>query len=172
MQEIWKDIPEYEGKYQASNLGRIKSLNYNGTGKEKLLSIQKTGNYNHIILNKNGKKKNYSIQKLIALTFIPNPNNYKEINHKDENTRNNHVDNLEWCTHTYNINYGTRKAKVKEKLSIKINQYDLKNNFIKTWDCMNDAIRYYKNIHIHDVCKGKRKTASGYKWEITKTDIL
>lgn len=165
IKEIWKDIPNYEDLYQASNLGRIKSLNFNGTGKEKIRSIQTTGNYNHIILYKNGKRKNFSIQKLIALTFIPNPNNYKEINHKDENTRNNNVNNLEWCNHNYNINYGNRTKKMKEKQSIKINQYDLYGNYIKTWDCMNDAIRFYNNTHICDVCKNKRKNASGFLWK-------
>lgn len=168
IKEIWKDIPNYERKYKASNLGRIKTLNFKKTGKEKIMSIQTTGNYNHIILHKNGKKKNFSIQKLIALTFIPNPNNYNEINHKDENTRNNHVDNLEWCNHTYNINYGNRTKKAKEKLSTKINQYDMEGNFIKTWNCMNDAIRYYNNVHIYNVCKGQRKSASGYIWEYDK----
>lgn len=165
MKEIWKDIPNYEGLYQASNLGRIKSLNFYGSDKEKIMSIQTTGNYNHIILHKDGKSKNFSIQKLIALTFIPNHNNYKEINHKDENTRNNCVDNLEWCNHSYNINYGNRIQKVKEKLSRKINQYDLDGNYIKTWNCMNDAIRFYKNVHICDACKNKRKSANGFLWK-------
>ncbi len=161
IEEIWKDIPNYEGHYKISNLGRIKSIKYN---KEKIISILNTGKYNHVMLYRNNINKNFTIHKLVAMTFIPNPNNYSEINHKDENTRNNCVDNLEWCNHTYNINYKNRTKKAKEKLSIKVNQYDLNDNLIKTWDCMNDAIRFYKNVHICDVCKGKRNVANGYKW--------
>lgn len=166
IEEVWKDINNYEGHYKVSNLGRIKSIKRN---KEKIMSIQTTGSYNHIILRKNNKSKNFSIQKLVAQAFVPNPNNYKEINHKDENTRNNYANNLEWCNHSYNINYGNRTKKVKDKLSTMINQYDLNGNYVKTWNCMNDAIRFYNNNrHICDVCKGKRYTASGYKWSYFK----
>ena len=161
MKEIWKDIPNFEGLYQVSNFGKIKSIRNN---KEKLIKILTSGNYNHVMLYKNNIQKNFTIHKLVASVFIDNPNNYEEINHKDENTRNNRVDNLEWCDHNYNINYGSRTKKAKDKLSIKINQYDLNGNYIKTWNCMNDAIRFYKNVHICDVCRGKRKIASGYKW--------
>lgn len=146
--EEWKDIPNYEGLYQASNLGRIRSLYSN---KNKIMRIQTTGNYNHIILTKDGYAKNYSIHKLVALAFIPNPNNLLEINHKDENPRNNNVNNLEWCNHSYNIKYGNRIQKVKDKVSVKIDQYDLDGNYIKTWNCLNDAVRYYKNNHIWHV---------------------
>lgn len=172
MKEIWKDVIGYEGLYQVSNLGRIKSLVFKNRmttiKREKILSIQKTGNYDHIILYKNGKQINHLIHRLVAEAFIENKNNYKEVNHKDENTRNNNVDNLEWCNHKQNINYGTRTQKAKEKLQVKINQYDLKGNFIKQWNCMNEAIRYYKNGHIFDVCKGQRKTASNFIWQYAK----
>lgn len=160
MQEIWKDIKNYEGIYQISNIGRVKNLK-----KNKILSTLKTGRYNHLSLSKNGIVKNHSIHRLVAEAFISNPNNYKYINHKDENTRNNNANNLEWCSQSYNINYGTRKEKVKNKLSISINQYDMNNNFIKKWDCMQDAIRFYNNYHICNVCKGTRKSANGYIWK-------
>lgn len=159
MKEIWKDVIGYEGLYQVSNLGNVKSVK-----KDKKLSILKSGRYNHLSLSKNGTIKNHSIHRLVAQAFIPNPNNYNIINHKDENTRNNCVDNLEWCSQSYNINYGTRKEKVKNKLSISINQYDMDNNFIKKWNCMQDAIKFYNNFHICSVCKGLRKSASGYIW--------
>ena len=167
--EIWKDIPNYEGQYQVSNLGNVRSLQFrNGTctiNRIRTLKIKTSGKYNHTKLFKNGKGKNYTIHRLVAITFIPNPNNYKYVNHKDENPRNNKVDNLEWCTMQYNNVYGNRIAKSVKKQSIKINQYDLNNCFIKTWNSMNDAIRYYNNRHILDVCKEKRKTASGYIWK-------
>ncbi len=172
-QEIWKDIKGYEGLYQVSNIGRVKSLSFRNKKatikREKILSILKSGNYYHISLSKNNKQKNFLIHRLVAEAFVPNKNNYQEINHKDENIRNNKADNLEWCDHKYNINYGTRTKKVKEKMQVSIIQYDLNGNFVKKWDCMNDAIRFYNNKHIVDVCKGKRISANNYIW---KYDIL
>lgn len=114
--QYWKDIPGYEGKYQVSNTGKVRSLNYQGT-KGKVVRL-KLYNNNHgymmIELNKNGKKKKYSVHRLVALAFIPNPNNYPIINHKDENKTNNTVWNLEWCTPKYNINYGNCRKKMSE----------------------------------------------------------
>lgn len=171
--EIWKDIKGYENKYQISNYGRVKSLLnvcwYNEKKREKILTIKTTSHYPHIRLMNKGIGKNYLIHRLVAEAFIPNPKKLPQVNHKDENKCNNCVDNLEWCTNKYNVNYGKRKKIVKEKLSIKIEQYDLTYNLIKVWGTMNDAIRYYNNNrHICDVCKGKRKTASGYIWKYSK----
>ena len=94
--EIWKDLPEYEGLYQASNKGRIKRNNH----LIKLI-IQKTG-YLNVSLCKNGISKTCRVHKLIAKIFIPNPNNYQSINHKNGNKQDNRVENLEWCTQSYN----------------------------------------------------------------------
>ena len=119
--EIWKDIPNYEGLYQASNLGRIKSLERIDTNnhiiKERVLKqkINKSG-YLYVMLYKNHNRKTLRVHKLVAQTFIPNPNNYLQINHKDENKHNNCIDNLEWCTPSYNQNYGTRNEKVSKKV--------------------------------------------------------
>lgn len=115
MDEIWKDIPGYEGKYEVSNLGNVRSLNYNHTGEIKLLKqgTNKKG-YKLVNLCKNGKQKCYLIHRLVAMTFIPNPNNLPIINHKDENKVNNNVKNLEWCTIAYNNNYGTRNERTSE----------------------------------------------------------
>ena len=173
--EIWKDIQGYEGLYQVSNLGNVRSLVFKNKNscfpRIKNIKIQTSGKYNHIILRKDNKPKNYLIHRLVANAFIPNPNNYKEVNHIDENTRNNNANNLEWCNHKYNINYGNRTKKAKSKVSIAIEQYDLKHNLVKEWNCMNDAIRYYNNKHIFDVCKGKRKMASGYLWKYKEGEI-
>ena len=88
MKEEWKDIKGYEGLYQVSNLGRVKSLNYRRTGNEKILSLRKHKNgYVYIGLSKNGKTKHLRVHRLVAETFISNPNNYLEVNHKDENPR-------------------------------------------------------------------------------------
>ena len=115
MNEIWRDIPGYEGKYQVSNTGEVKSLNYNHTGEIKLLKqgIKKKG-YRQVNLYKNGKVKHHLVHRLVAIAFIPNPNNYKEVNHKDEDPSNNNVKNLEWCTREYNNNYGTRNKRTSE----------------------------------------------------------
>ena len=110
--EEFRDIIGYEGKYQVSNLGRIKSLNYNRTGKEQILKLGKNkGGYLQIHFFKDGKLQNYSVHRLVASAFIPNPNNYKEVNHKDENKTNNCTENLEWISHIDNMNYGTRNER-------------------------------------------------------------
>lgn len=124
--EKWKDIKGYEGLYQVSNFGNVKSLNYKRTNKEALLKLQtNTDGYKIINLRKDGKNKLYLVHRLVAMTFIPNPNNYPIVNHKDENKENNSVDNLEWCTHIYNLNYGDRG-----KVVSKVNKESNNNNII------------------------------------------
>ena len=115
MQEIWKDINDYEGLYQVSNLGRVKSLSRKY--KKRVIqehivqpSIAHNG-YLRVGLSKNGIRKYDSIHRLVAKAFIPNPNNYNIVNHKDCNRQNNCVDNLEWCNEKYNINYKNTIAK-------------------------------------------------------------
>lgn len=171
MQEIWENIKGYEGKYQVSNLGNIKSLNYHSTKKEKTLKPDCLKGYLRIHLSKRNKRKSFMIHRLVAETFLPDKTNFKSmpyedrnkiklddllINHKDENTKNNKVDNLEWCTNNYNIRYSQSK---------KILQYDLQGNFIKEWDAVNDIIRETKIAHVCDCCKGKRNHAGGYIWK-------
>ena len=107
--EVWRDIEGYEGKYQVSNKGRVKSLNYHRSDKKKILkqSKHKSG-YLYVALYKDGERKYYGVHRMVAQAFLSNPENYPEVNHKDENPLNNCVENLEWCTREYNINYGTR----------------------------------------------------------------
>lgn len=115
-QEIWKPIKGFEGLYEVSNLGRVKALtrtirskrNYVRTHKGVMLRQQiECNGYYRVRLSKNSKAFRFVTHRLVAIAFIPNPHNYPQINHKDENKLNNHVDNLEWCTPKYNINYGT-----------------------------------------------------------------
>ena len=141
MKEIWKDIPEYEGLYQISNLGRVKSLR----GNEKILKqlVNRDGYY-VVRIRKNKKRKEYFVHRLIALCFIEYKNNYKcledeknkvfnvnklTVNHIDKNRLNNNISNLEWCSLRYNVNYSSNTLKIKpiEKLK-KIKKYILKSN--------------------------------------------
>ena len=108
--EIWRDIKGYEGIYQISNKGRVKSLHY---GKEKILSPSKHSGYFFVRLFKKGEKpKEFDIHRLVAQAFLPNPDNLPIVNHKDENKLNNNVENLEWCNSEYNLNYGNRNERV------------------------------------------------------------
>lgn len=191
MLEIWRNIVGFDGLYQVSNLGRVKSLK-NRHGKVQLLKakIKKNG-YCEVALFKNGKYKFCLVHRLVAIHFIPNPNNYPEINHKDENPLNNCVDNLEWCSRQYNINYGSRNAKVSEKAkqykhtlgkhwssnhcgaknhnSKPVEQYDLNGNFINRFDCIADAEKHlgFKpyTTHIGGACNGRLNQSCGFKWK-------
>lgn len=120
--QIWKDISGYEGKYQVSNTGKIRSLNYLHTGKTKVLksNTNKDG-YRTITLKNNHKCKTYFIHRLVAQAFITNPLNLPQVNHKDEDKTNNTVWNLEWCTPEYNSNYGTRNERISNSLKGKNN---------------------------------------------------
>ena len=166
MKEIWKDIKGYEGLYKFSNLGNIKSLNGYGHKKEIILSPIKNRYWN-VILSKNGKKKNYLVHRLVAEAFIPNSNNYSQINHKDENSKNNRVDNLEWCNSKYNCNYGTRIEKIHKKQRKKINQYDKNGKLIKQWASRKDINKELKIpiTTISGCCLGYLKTAHNYIWK-------
>jgi hypothetical protein len=108
--EIWKNIKGYEGLYQVSNLGRVRSLKR--SSKNILTGSTGTTGYRHVILTKNGILKNRDVHRIVAEHFIPNPDNLPQINHKDENILNNEVSNLEWCTAKYNCNYGNHKLKL------------------------------------------------------------
>ena len=177
MKEIWRDIKNYEGLYQVSNLGNVKSLRKNIILKGGLVGI----GYYSVNLCKNKNHKSTKIHKLVAQTFIPNPNNYPCINHKDGNKTNNCVDNLEWCTHSYNNKEAYRiglKKSLKGKnnyysrtLMIPINQYSLDGNFIKRWNSISEASKelnlYHSNIIA--VCKNKKRTAGGFIWKYAKT---
>lgn len=110
MHEIWKDIIGYEGKYQISNTGKLKSVRLGILMKP----MKCTNGYLSACLWKNNKQKKILMHRLVATHFIKNPNNYSDVNHLDENKENNNVDNLEWCSHLYNMNYGNVKRKIRE----------------------------------------------------------
>ena len=131
MKEEWKDVKDYEGLYQVSNLGRVKSVErmkwsgLNGgcyvTVPERILKTIKD-KYGYLTVNlcKDSKMKTYKVHRLVATAFLDNPNNLPMINHKNEIKSDNHVDNLEWCDASYNANYGTRNQRVGEKVAEKL----------------------------------------------------
>lgn len=157
------------GLYQVSNLGNVRSLNYNKT--KKIQHLKKVVNnkrgYLAVGLSKNGIFKIKTVHRLVAETFISNPNNLPQVNHIDENKLNNSVTNLEWCTNKYNINYGTRKERISEKKGRKIIQLDKDDNIIKVWNGTCHASRELKinEGNIWEACNNKRKTAGKYKWK-------
>lgn len=104
--EQWRPVKGYEGLYEVSNLGRVKSLKY---GKERILKpLKNRDGYLFVILYRNRKRNGLKVHRLVAAAFIPNPEGFPEVNHRDEDKTNNVVSNLEWCTHKYNSNFGTR----------------------------------------------------------------
>lgn len=185
--EIWKDIEGYEGLYQVSNLGRVKRVR---SGRIRTQKIAKNG-YCQVNLSKNNQVNFYLVHRLVANAFIPNPNNLPQVNHKDENKTNNHIENLEWCTQSYNNLWGTgterqnysrhkndpqglswKKAlKTRDKnnnvnSSKRVCQYSLVGNLITVFNSISETSRKL-GINVADIsncCNGKRKTAKGYKF--------
>lgn len=177
MQEIWKDIEGYEGLYQVSNFGRIITVEKNRIdciGRKSFISSKilkpsvDSSGYKQIILTKNKKRKSYKVHRLVGQMFIPNPNNYPIINHKDENKQNNNVENLEWCTILYNNQYGTRGYRCTRHLLKKIKQIDIKTNkVIKTYNSLKEAEKEtnIKYQLISSCCREKSHSTGGYIWK-------
>lgn len=153
MKEVWKDIPNFEGLYQVSNLGNVKSFRKStkyGSKSEYILNPTiNNGGYAQVTLYDNTKRTKLSVHRLVAELFIPNPNNYPQINHKDENKQNNRVDNLEWCTAAYNNAYGTAKIRAIDKMSKPIEQL--------TYD--GKVIAIYRSARIASEILGIKKAA-------------
>lgn len=173
MQEIWKDIKNYEGCYQVSNLGRVRSLNYKQTKQLKELSYRVNyKGYVDVHLSKNGKSKRVVVHRLVAQTFIPNPNALPQINHIDGNKQNNNTTNLEWCNNSENQKHAYKKGLHLKKIGVnhpnhkKLNQYDLQGNYIKTWDYIKQASDSLNIPHsnIVNCCRKTYKTAGGFVW--------
>lgn len=185
MKEIWKDIKEYEGLYQVSNFGRVKSFPKPQQGYREIIMKQTKdkGGYMNVVLHKKGKAKQFFVHRLVANAFIDKkyfksmPYEKREeidlkklhINHKNEfEKENNYVDNLEWCTRAYNNNYGTRNKRAKEKICVKIGKYDKSGNLLEIYNSVLEAKRNNSKsagTHISEVCNGKRKSAYGYIWK-------
>lgn len=176
MEEVWKDVKGYEGRYQVSNFGNVMSLNYRRTGKRKLLTpkINNDGRL-WVALAGNGKPKPMLIHRLVATAFIENPNNYPQINHIDENPKNNCVENLEWCTQEYNIGYyyeryredaKRKKYRHGKHMNKAVIQETKDGRFVRKWNNSRQtrAELGWNDWSIAECCRGNRKTAYGYIW--------
>lgn len=162
MLEIWKSIDE---RYSVSNLGRIKSLY---AGKERILKpfVDAKG-YLKVDIRSPKKRKSYFVHRLVAMAFIPNPNGYNEINHKDEDKTNNAVTNLEWCDTMYNCNYGTRNQRKAISCQKKVFSIDKHGN-IEHYNSVKEA-EEITGIHRTSISKVlsdnyPHKTAGGKQW--------
>ena len=182
MSEIWKtavyDGEIYEGLYKVSNLGKILSLNYKNTGKPGLMNPGETLNgYFQVVLSKNGKTKKCSVHRLIAQTFIPNPDNLPEVNHKDEDKTNNFVflnedgtvnkekSNLEWKSPKGNCNHGTRNERIAKALSKRVLQLTLTGELIKEWESTHECERNgFNKGAVSRCCNGKLPHYKGFLW--------
>ena len=183
MEEVWKDVVGYEGLYQVSNFGNVKSLNWKNTGTQKELWLKPHNRgYYQVELAKDGKKKCFMVHRLVAVAFVSNPNGFPQVNHKDENKRNNCAENLEWCSQSYNTIYslkrhpernakngGHRKGcRFKGANSDKhIIQLTQDGELVKEWICSRDIFLEtgMSDWSISECCRGNRKTAYGYKWQ-------
>lgn len=164
--EIWKPIKGYEGLYEVSNLGNVKRLKSDNTRKEKPLLFDDDRGYKRVQLYKDGKQKKHRVHRLVAEAFLPNPNNLPQVNHINEIRYDNRVENLEWCTAKYNMNYGNCIPNIKKSLTRPVVQFTLNGEFVKIWE----GSRYiekelgFRNQSICRCCRGERKMAYGYIW--------
>ena len=181
MEEIWKAIEGYEGLYEVSNLGRVRSLDHlverphprNPAYTFRYMAKGKIKNQRHheaeywlVDLYKDNVGETRTVHRLVADSFIPNPNNLPEVNHIDENKENNCVDNLEWCTRLENVNHGTGSERMGKSHWTPVIQMTMDGQFIKRWECMQEAADELglHMTHISAVCRGRAKSHGGFRW--------
>jgi hypothetical protein len=180
MEEIWKDIQGFEGLYQVSNLGRVKSLDCcvkNGNGLRtvhgKILKPYKSSN-GYLFVGLGRKKRHASVHRLVAKAFVNNHHNMPDVNHKDENKSNNIYTNLEWCNHSYNALYGTCQERLRKFKNVPVYMIEKgTNKIINRFDSMKIAMVKTGILKesISMACRGRCKTAGGYIWRYAEKSI-
>ena len=191
MNRIWKDIVGYEGLYQVSDVGNVRSLKYNNTSKTKYMKIytEKTG-YQRVCLSKDGKKTNKRIHRLVAEAFLDNPNCYEVVNHKNGDKTNNKVSNLEWCSRSHNQQHAYDNNLIKKKFGSDHWNYGKTGDLNATskkvlcvttgeiFGSAHDASRKY-NLNFSNICSccrgsrnycGKLNDGTKLRWEYLKAD--
>ena len=170
MEEIWKDIEGYEGLYQVSNLGKVRSMNRidsKGHKRGGFIMKQKINKYGYCVIGlcKNGRQIFCLVHRLVGKAFIPNPECLPLINHKDECKANNVWTNLEWCDAQYNLNYGTIKERTANRLNKPV--FQIKNGVIvKRWMSLKEAEeKGFQHSCISLCCRGILKKHKGFQWE-------
>lgn len=189
--EVWKDIPNYEGLYQVSNLGRIKSIThfvenkttYGGiyTVRGKIINPKVDKGYYRCSLTKNKEKKMVAVHRMVAMAFIPNPENKPFINHINGNTKDNRIENLEWCTQKENVAHAVRTNLIKH---YKIDMYDINDNYIRSFNnryeiekffgrkiCQESITRCCNGSIRKDKYRSRYRTAYGYKWKYADEEL-
>lgn len=170
MTEIWRPIKGYENRYEVSNLGNVRSLNWRNKGEVKSVTPkQHNRGYLHVLLYRGKECKSYLVHRLVAEAFIPCSGSQMTVNHIDENPTNNRVDNLEWCSldeniHLYQINHPEKVGRPENTTPVR--QFTKDGVFLKLWDSVAEIHRQlnYSAWSISQCCNGKRKSAHGYMW--------
>lgn len=166
-QEEWRPVKGYEGLYAVSSLGRVRSLERGTTWHDVhvLKQWRLNGEYRQVRLCAGGKFKSYSVHRLVAQAFLPNPDNLPCVNHKDEDPSNNAACNLEWCDYKYNNNYGNAIRKRAEKCNKPVEQYTLDGRLVKRWSSLTEAGNNgYCLSKVCCCCRGVRSSHRGYIW--------
>lgn len=169
--EEWRDVMGYEGLYMVSNMGRVKSFGNRNKGRlrrgELLLSQHDTQGYLAVNLSKNGHGKIAKVHRLVAMAFVDGYQPGLVVNHKDEDKRNNHSDNLEWVTPYDNMVYGSRNSRISSNLMKPVIQMTLDGEVVREWTSIGEASKSIvrRPSRIGDCCNGRSKTAGGYKWK-------
>ena len=188
MKEIWKPVVGWETLYEVSNFGNIRTLHYKQPYLMHPITDRKGYKRVSFVLPNSKKYKRYGVHRVVAEAFIPNPDNLPCVNHKDENKQNNHVDNLEWCTVRYNLEYGTARSRmINSRKGIKFSDLHLYNlqlshaisqgksvvqldkfgNVISEYISISEAARNI-GINVNSIshaCNGISKSAGGYLWK-------
>ena len=162
----WREVKEYSN-YEVNQLGEIRHKK-----RQKILKPRdNNGGYQYVNFKINGKNTNFAVHRIVANAFIPNPNGYTEVNHKDYNKKNNCVDNLEWVSSSQNKQHSYLKQENKKSRGKAVNQYTKEGMFLKIFDSVSDAAKELGCCvaAISNCCLGRTKTSQGFRWSFVES---